>query len=91
MKPPTFHDETAKRALDARLARVEGQVRGVRRMIAEDSRCEDVALQLAAARKALDRAFYEMISCMIREDLPAKAGARRDHANKVAEILSRFG
>jgi DNA-binding FrmR family transcriptional regulator len=91
MKPPTFHDDTAKRALDARLARVEGQVRGVRRMIAEDSRCEDVALQLAAARKALDRAFYEMISCMIRESLPVKAGARRDHANKVAEILSRFG
>jgi DNA-binding FrmR family transcriptional regulator len=49
MKPPVFHDETAKRALDARLARVEGQVRGIRRMIAEDVRCQDVALQLAAA------------------------------------------
>lgn len=60
-------------------------------MIAEDARCQDVALQLAAARKALDRTFYEMISCMIREDLPAKASARREHAKQVADLLSRFG
>ena len=91
MKPPVFHDETAKRSLDARLARVEGQIRGIRRMIAEDSRCQDVALQLAAARKALDRTFYEMISCMIREDVPAKASERREHAKQVADLLARFG
>jgi DNA-binding FrmR family transcriptional regulator len=86
-----LHDAAAKRAMGARLARVEGQVRGVRRMIDEDRDCESIALQLAAARKALDRAFYEMVSCMIRAETPAGATARRQHANKVAELLARFG
>jgi DNA-binding FrmR family transcriptional regulator len=91
MTDPRLHDPDAKKAMDARLARVEGQVHAVRRMIIEDQACEDIALQLAAARKALDRAFYEMVSCMIRMEPPAGAAARRQHAGKVAELLARFG
>ena len=84
MPEPRMHDEESKKAMDSRLARIEGQVRAVRRMIGEDEDCEDIAQQLAAARKALDRAFYEMVSCMIREEPPA---ARQ----RVAELLARFG
>ena len=61
-----MHDPQAKRAMLARLARIEGQVRAVRRMIDADEECEDIAQQLSAARKALDRAFYEMVACMIK-------------------------
>ena len=71
MIEPAMHDPEAKKAMDARLARIEGQVHAVRRMIGEDEPCEDIAQQLAAARKALDRAFYEMVSCMIRQEPPA--------------------
>ena len=91
MSEPTMHDVDAKKAMDARLARIEGQVRAVRRMIGEDEPCEDIAQQLAAARKALDRAFYEMVSCMIREELPAGNQGRTERAGKVAELLARFG
>jgi CsoR family transcriptional regulator, copper-sensing transcriptional repressor len=91
MTDPTLHDPDAKRAMDARLARVEGQVHAVRRMIVEDQACEDIALQLAAARKALDRAFYEMVSCMIRMQPARSLAAQREHASKVAELLARFG
>ena len=91
MAAPVLHDPDAKNAMDARLARVEGQVRAVRRMIGDDRPCDDIALQLAAARKALDRAFYEMVSCMIRMQPAAGAAARREHAGKVAELLARFG
>jgi CsoR family transcriptional regulator, copper-sensing transcriptional repressor len=83
MTDPTMHDPEAKKAMDARLARIEGQVRAVRRMIEEDRTCENIAQQLSAARRALDRAFYEMVSCMIRHE---PAGA-----DKVAELLARFG
>jgi DNA-binding FrmR family transcriptional regulator len=61
MKDGSLHDPDAQKAIDSRLARVEGQVRAIRRMIADDEPCEAIALQLAAARKALDRAFYEMV------------------------------
>jgi CsoR family transcriptional regulator, copper-sensing transcriptional repressor len=91
MPKPTMHDEQAKKAMDARLARIEGQVRAVRRMIGEDQACGDIAQQLAAARKALDRAFYEMVSCMIRQEPFADGKARRAHAAEVAELLARFG
>ncbi len=91
MAAPVLHDPQAKKAIASRLARVEGQVRGIRRMIGEDAACEEVALQLAAARKALDRAFYEMVSCMIRMETPPGTAARNERARKVAELLARFG
>jgi len=91
MENPALHDPEEKKAMDARLARVEGQVRAVRRMIGEDESCEAIALQLAAARKALDRAFYEMVSCMIRMRPIGSVAARREQASKVAELLARFG
>ena len=86
-----MYDPKDKRAMQVRLARIEGQVRAVQRMIGDDETCEDIAQQLAAARKALDRAFYEMVSCMIRQALPAQARTRHSPADKVAEMLARFG
>ena len=91
MADPAMHDFAAKRAMNARLARVEGQVRAVRRMIDDDKPCESIAQQLAAARKALDRAFYEMVSCMIRQEPPAGNLGRSERAGRVAELLARFG
>jgi DNA-binding FrmR family transcriptional regulator len=85
-----MHDAEAKKTMIARLARVEGQVRAVQRMIGDDVPCESIAQQLAAARKALDRAFYEMVSCMIRQEPPAGHQARSERAGRVAELLARF-
>jgi DNA-binding FrmR family transcriptional regulator len=84
-----MHDPQAKKAMDARLARIEGQVRAVRRMIGADEPCGDIAQQLSAARRALDRAFYEMVSCMIRHEPPNASSTER--ADQVAELLARFG
>ena len=91
MNDPVMDNAEAKKAMDARLARVEGQVRAVRRMIGADESCEDIAQQLAAARKALDRAFYEMVSCMIRQEPPSGTRERGERAGRVAELLARFG
>ncbi len=85
-----MHDPAAKKAMDTRLARIEGQVRAVRRMIDGDERCESIAQQLSAARRALDCTFFEMVSCMIRHDPPAGARARSTRASMIAELLARF-
>ncbi len=42
-------------ALLARLNRIEGQIRGIGRMVSEDRMCEDVLTQLMAARSGLDQ------------------------------------
>jgi DNA-binding FrmR family transcriptional regulator len=45
-----------------RLRRVEGQVQGLQRMLAEGRDCADVAQQVAAARAALDRVAIDLIA-----------------------------
>ncbi len=50
--PPGYAD--TKAAQIKRLQRVEGQVRGVRRMVEEDTYCIDVLTQISAATKALE-------------------------------------
>ncbi len=42
-------------AILARLRRIEGQIRGIHRMLAEDRVCEDIVTQLMAARSSLDQ------------------------------------
>jgi DNA-binding FrmR family transcriptional regulator len=48
-------DQESKRLLD-RLARIEGQVRALRKMLEEQRCCEDVLTQLLAARSGLEQA-----------------------------------
>lgn len=54
------------RAITSRLRRAEGQVRAVARLIEEGESCDVVAQQLTAARRALDRTFYEMVGCAVQ-------------------------
>jgi CsoR family transcriptional regulator, copper-sensing transcriptional repressor len=50
-----------------RLKRIEGQVRGLIDMVENGRPCEDVAQQMSAARKAMDKAFYRMMACSVME------------------------
>ena len=64
--PNTALSANDTRALTSRLRRAEGQVRAVARLIEEGESCDVVAQQLTAARRALDRTFYEMVGCAVR-------------------------
>lgn len=75
-------EEAKKKALCARLARVEGQLRGLQKLIDAEADSEKVAQQMAAARKALDKAFFAMVAGMIST---GKAGP-----DDVADLLVRF-
>lgn len=81
-----------KRLID-RLARVEGQLRGVQRMIAVEEDCERIVQQLAAARGALHRAFVEIIACALRHRLADHAmdePEMRDQLREVVDLLSKY-
>ncbi len=45
-----------------RLRRVSGQVDGIERMLGEGRDCRDVLTQLAAARRALDQASFQLVA-----------------------------
>ena len=52
--PIVAHDEAQIAALGKRLNRIEGQVRGIGRMIDEDRYCVDILTQVSAVQSALD-------------------------------------
>ena len=83
----------ARRSLVLRLKRVEGQLRGVQSMIEAGQDCEDIALQMSAARKALDKAFFEMLACALTH--PQFSGAKGENPDKrvqrVARVMTKFG
>ena len=76
-----------------RLARIEGQIRGVQGMLNDGRPCEQIALQLTAARRALDKAFYEMIACSLTASIDASTDMDdvRDSTEKMARLLAKFG
>jgi CsoR family transcriptional regulator, copper-sensing transcriptional repressor len=52
--------------VQVRLRRLEGQIRGVQRMLAEGQDCEAVVTQLSAAKAALDRVGYRLVAAGMR-------------------------
>ena len=75
-------DADRKKALILRLKRVEGQLRGIQRLIETEEDCEKVAQQMAASRKALDKAFFTLVGCVIAQgDVPG---------DDVAIMLAKF-
>jgi len=89
-----FHQKSEdQRDVINRLRRIEGQARGLIEMIQQDRPCEDVALQMAAMRKAMDKTFYHMMSCTVIQavneaDSNATAITQVRHA---AQLLAKFG
>ncbi len=73
-----------------RLRRVEGQVRGLQRMISEDKRCEDVLTQLAATRAALDRVGVFLITHRMKECLKHSSNEMDLDETAVEEVFEVF-
>jgi DNA-binding FrmR family transcriptional regulator len=59
--PEDVNDDVLKR-----LRRLEGQIRGVQRMIEEGQDCRDVVTQLSACKAALDRVGYRLVVAGMR-------------------------
>ncbi|OGA14456.1 MAG: hypothetical protein A3H32_17900 [Betaproteobacteria bacterium RIFCSPLOWO2_02_FULL_63_19] len=85
-----LHRQEHKRALVLRLKRIEGQLRGVQRLVEDEAPCESIAQQLSASRRALDKAYHAMVGCLIETQLTGKGIAPSD-AKPLVEMLSRYG
>lgn len=82
-----------KKELLTRLARIEGQIRGIREMIDQEEGCELVAQQLAAAREAISKMFSELVARAIERH--CLSGNSTDPLSRkklatIAEILAKY-
>ena len=82
-------DARLKKSQLARLGRIEGQVRGVARMIEDERYCIDVLTQIRAVRAALDKVEQETLSDHLQHCVAHAfhAGSEGDRQTKIEELL----
>ena len=85
--------EDIKTSVQKRFNRIEGQVRGLSRMVDEDRYCIDIVTQISAVRAALRRAEEEILRDHISHCVQhaIASGNKTDQRNKIAELMDVLG
>ena len=85
--------EDIKASVAKRLNRVEGQVRGLSRMVDENRYCIDIVTQISAVRAALRRVEEEILRDHVGHcvEHAIAAGNKADQRRKVAELMDVIG
>lgn len=78
--PEEVNDDVLKR-----LRRLEGQIRGVQRLVDEGAECREIVHQLAAAKAALDRVGFRLVSAGLRH-----CGTGEASGEEAAELEKLF-
>ena len=92
MPSKTLAPRADKAALVKRLNRVEGQVRGITRMVEEDRYCVDVLIQIAAVRSALDAVAKNLLGEHAHHCVQSavKAGDGDRAIDELLEVVEAF-
>ncbi|HLQ92207.1 MAG TPA: metal-sensitive transcriptional regulator [Xanthobacteraceae bacterium] len=82
-----------KTSCSRRLNRIEGQVRGLSRMVEEDRYCIDIVTQIAAVRAALRRVEEEILRDHVAHcvEHAINSGNKADQRRKIEELMSVIG
>ena len=81
----THRDDEIKKKLNKRLKTIEGQIRGVEKMIDEDKYCNDILIQLLAINKSIKSVSNEIFrnhlsTCVVR-------GIKNDDPEIIDEVM----
>jgi DNA-binding FrmR family transcriptional regulator len=82
--------ENTKDNLLKRLRRIEGQTRGVQRMIEEDRSCQEVMMQLAALKSAVVQVAMTMLSNQMGSCLKQELSKGGDPDTALAKFMEVF-
>jgi len=91
MATPTRGYTASKKQLQNRLARIEGQVRGVSKMVDEDRYCIDVLTQINSIQAALDKVALGLLDGHARHCLVGGHGGPEDPDAQVDELMGAVG
>lgn len=77
----------------SRLRKIEGQIRGIQRMVAEDTYCIDILTQISAVRSGIDkvglRVMRDHVSGCIGDAVRSK-GSPDEQIDEVVKVVERF-
>lgn len=79
-----------KASVGKRLGRIEGQVRGLSKMVEEDRYCIDIVTQISAVRAALRRVEEEVLKDHVAHcvEHAIASGDKADQREKIAELMA---
>jgi CsoR family transcriptional regulator, copper-sensing transcriptional repressor len=79
-----------KASCQKRLSRIEGQVRGLSKMVEEDRYCIDIVTQISAVRAALRRVEEEVLQDHVAHcvEHAINSGNKADQREKIAELMA---
>jgi len=84
-------DEAQQQAIVTRLNRIEGQVRGIRRMVQEPRLCIEILQQLSAAEAALNRISLAIFRFHVENCVPQGIDkGEPDRTQRLAELVDIF-
>ncbi|MDE2377496.1 metal-sensitive transcriptional regulator [Bradyrhizobium sp.] len=80
----------SKASVEKRLGRIEGQVRGLAKMVSEDRYCIDIVTQISAVRAALRRVEEEILRDHVAHcvEHAISSGNKADQREKIAELMA---
>jgi len=78
-----------KEALRKRLARIEGQARGIAKMVDDDRYCIDILTQISAVQKAFDAVALELLNDHVRHCVIGSSGDKQ--AERTNELMAAVG
>ena len=86
-------DDATKRSVTAGLKRIEGQVRGLLRMVEQDRYCVDVLTQVSAVRAALHKVEEQILRDHVSHCVAGAfvSGDPAEQRNKVEELVETIG
>lgn len=82
-----------KASIQKRFGRIEGQVRGLSKMVEEDRYCIDIVTQISAVRAALRRVEEEVLRDHVSHcvEHAIASGNKADQRSKIAELMAVIG
>jgi CsoR family transcriptional regulator, copper-sensing transcriptional repressor len=81
----------SKDQLHKRLRRIEGQVRGIQRMVEDDRPCPDILVQIAAIEAALDKVALGLLDGHVKHCVANADGDEREgQMGELMEAMARF-
>jgi len=83
----------SKASVQKRLSRIEGQVRGLSKMVDEDRYCIDIVTQISAVRAALRRVEEEVLRDHVAHcvEHAIASGNKADQREKITELMEVIG
>lgn len=83
-------DPSLHRDLMNRMRRIEGQVRGVQRMLDQGAECDEIVVQIAAVRAALARAGMKLVTCQLGAQMSEELRKGGTGEGATAELMDTF-